>query len=178
MYVRMNAPTGTILPDADVLNQFGHGRFVLSNLAAKRAKQLRAGAQQLVRCNSTHPLSIALAEIAAGKIRPILIAAEPALAVVEAEAPALSDEILAERGMLLPALEETETILVSSIALDEDEDVEHHDEEADGASLADLLEDHVADDATPLAEVDAGTVSLSDVAEQESLEEEEDELGR
>src|SRR5687768_7649428 len=63
-----------MLPKPDILNNYEHGKFVLSNLAAKRAKQLREGAPALVQVDSNHPLTIALAEIAAGKIKPIMIA--------------------------------------------------------------------------------------------------------
>jgi len=45
----MTLPSGSILPSADVLNDYEHGRFVLSNLAAKRAKQLKEGAPPLGR---------------------------------------------------------------------------------------------------------------------------------
>ena len=61
-----------MLPSPDILNEFEYGKFVLSNLAAKRAKQLKEGAQPLVQIDSHHPLTIALAEIAAGRIKPIL----------------------------------------------------------------------------------------------------------
>lgn len=174
IYFRMSVPSGTILPDADVLNQFEHGRFVLSNLAAKRAKQLKDGAPPLVRCESNHPLSVALAEIAAGKIRAVIVAGEPELAIVEAELPVLSDEVLAERGVLLPALEESETELVAALTLHDDDEAKHGDDEAEIATLADLLDDTAAEETAPMAEADSDTVSLSDVAEQENLEEEEE----
>ena len=43
-------------------------KFSLVVAAAKRAKQLNEGALPLVECDSTHPITIALYEIAAGKI--------------------------------------------------------------------------------------------------------------
>ena len=61
-----------MLPSPDILNEYEYGKFVLSNLAAKRAKQLREGAPPLVNIESSHPLTIALAEIAAGKIKPVI----------------------------------------------------------------------------------------------------------
>ena len=70
-----------MLPSPDTLNEFPHGKFVLSNLAAKRANQLREGAMPLVQVESTHPLTIALAEIAAGKIKAILPSAETMSAI-------------------------------------------------------------------------------------------------
>ena len=84
----MNAPKGPTLPALDILNDYEHGKFVLSNLAAKRAKQLKEGAPPLVRVDSHHPLTIALAEIAAGKIRAIL-GQEDDATMIAASGPAL-----------------------------------------------------------------------------------------
>ena len=72
-----------MLPSPDILNNYPYGKFVLSNLAAKRAKQLREGAPPLVRVESSHPLTIALAEIAAGKIKPIMPAIGDPIDVIE-----------------------------------------------------------------------------------------------
>ena len=72
-----------MLPSPDILSEFPEGKFVLSNLAAKRAKQLREGAPPLVQVESNHPLTIALAEIAAGKIKAIM----PSADAVTIEAP-------------------------------------------------------------------------------------------
>ncbi len=44
------------------------GRFPLVVAAAKRARQLKGDAVPLVKINSNNPLTIALAEIAAGKV--------------------------------------------------------------------------------------------------------------
>src|SRR6476469_7042437 len=71
-YTRKLRKNRLMLPSPDILNDYEHGKFVLSNLAAKRAKQLREGAPALVRIDSNHPLTVALAEIAAGKIKPIM----------------------------------------------------------------------------------------------------------
>ena len=43
-------------------------RYSLAVAAAKRARQLKEGAVPLVKCGSNHPLTIALHEIAAGKV--------------------------------------------------------------------------------------------------------------
>src|SRR5437016_12171816 len=102
-----------MLPSPDILNDFQPGKFVLSNLAAKRAKQLREGAPPLVQIDSHHPLTIALAEIAAGRIKPILPTAAELAAAEVAQMSLITDEPLPpELGMLLPALDETETVLV------------------------------------------------------------------
>ena len=166
-----------MLPSPDILNDFEYGKFVLSNLAAKRAKQLREGAPPLVQIDSHHPLTIALAEIAAGRIKPILpTPGEMAASEESAGITLITDEPLpAELGMLLPALDETEVALISSVAGEDDHehdhDVDPETEEALPVNLTDLVEEE--EDASPaLAEDD--TLSLSDIAEQETnLEEEE-----
>lgn len=168
-----------MLPSPDSLNKFQAGRFVLSNLAAKRAKQLREGAPPLVNIESNHPLTIALEEIAAGRITPIMPSLE-ATAVVEAtDLPEIFDED--ELGMLLPALDETEVALVVGEVAEEDhEHDQEHDHEGEAAheepeviALADLVE-HDEEDVTPPSEDD--TLSLSDIAEQETtLEDDEPE---
>jgi len=161
-----------MLPSPDILNDFEYGKFVLSNLAAKRAKQLREGAPPLVQIDSHHPLTIALAEIAAGRIKPVLGPAELAMAEDTREITMISDEPLpAEFGMLLPALDETEAAMVGAVVLAEDDhEVEDHDE-AMPVSLTDLVEEE-EEVVAPVA--DDETLSLSDIAEQEtSLEDEE-----
>lgn len=168
-----------MLPSPDILNDFQFGKYVLSNLAAKRAKQLREGAPPLVNIESNHPLTIALAEIAAGKIKPVLSASLDASEMGEfTDRAVISDEPLpAELGMLLPALDETEVALVSTVALGDDE----HDHAEDGegevdadavVSLADLVGDEEESDAAPAVSED-DTLSLSDIAEQETTDEEE-----
>ncbi len=158
-----------MLPSPDILNNYEHGKFVLSNLAAKRAKQLREGAPALVQCDSNHPLTIALAEIAAGKIKPIMPSLTDALPKHE-DLPLLIDENMpAELGLLLPALDETEAALISS-EVEEEHEVEVETEEV--MSLSDLVEDEEDEVAAIPPEDD--TLSLSDIAEQETAEDEEE----
>ncbi|MER3413933.1 MAG: DNA-directed RNA polymerase subunit omega [Armatimonadota bacterium] len=64
-----------LYPSADKLDAFS-SKFVLANLAARRAKQLREGAPPLIETHSTHPLTIALEEIAEGAVVPQLIEGE------------------------------------------------------------------------------------------------------
>jgi DNA-directed RNA polymerase subunit omega len=164
-----------MLPSPDILNDFEYGKFVLSNLAAKRAKQLREGAPPLVQIDSHHPLTIALAEIAAGRIKPVLGPAELAMADDSREITLITDEPLpAELGMLLPALDETEAALVGAVVMAEDDhEAEAEHDETAPVSLTDLVEDE-EEVVTPAAEDE--TLSLSDIAEQETnLEEEETE---
>lgn len=56
-----------IYPEADKLEDWG-SKYALVALAAKRAKQIKAGAPILVDTQSRNPLTIALEEIAAGRI--------------------------------------------------------------------------------------------------------------
>lgn len=167
-----------MLPSPDILNVYEHGKFVLSNLAAKRARQLREGAMPLVQIDSHHPLTIALAEIAAGKIKPILSEHAESIELDGADLALITDEPLpAELGMLLPALDETEVALVTSIVEDHEHDIEG-DVDGDGEtpiSLSDLVEDEAdaeVEDEAPAAS-DDDTLSLSDIADQEAQEEEE-----
>lgn len=171
----MSLPSGSILPSADILNDFEHGRFVLSNLAAKRAKQLKEGAPPLVRVESGHPLTIALAEIAAGKIRPKLGSPEPEVVIDDSTVTILSDEPLApELGILLPALDESEAELLAV------EDHDDHDEDAEhdmtgGPSLADLLDDAEPADEPVVVEAEEGALSLTDLEKEENMDEDETE---
>lgn len=57
-----------IYPSSDRVEDQGESRYTLVVLAAKRAKQLREGAQKLIETRSTNPLTIAMEEIAAGKV--------------------------------------------------------------------------------------------------------------
>ncbi len=165
-----------MLPSPDILNEFEHGKFVLSNLAAKRANQLREGAMPLVQVESNHPLTIALAEIAAGKIKAILPSAESAAILDDAGVTVLMEDTMpGELGLLLPALDETEVALVSTVVLGEEEhEAEIDGEEPDALSLSDLVGDDEEDAAAaPAGEDD--TLSLTDIAEQESADENEEE---
>ena len=56
-----------IYPNPDKLEKTG-SRYGLVTLAAKRAKQIKNGANPLVTTDSPNPLTIALEEIAAGKL--------------------------------------------------------------------------------------------------------------
>lgn len=179
-----------MLPSPDILNEFPEGKFVLSNLAAKRAKQLREGAPPLVQVDSQHPLTIALAEIAAGKIKPIVPTAEEIQQAEIREFALLSEEPLpAEMGMLLPALDETEVALVGAVVLGDDEvDHEHdHDHDVEHEHDADVVVGHQAVVPMSLADLvpedeeevppppgDEDTLSLSDIAEQETSADEDE----
>lgn len=159
----MSLDRNTILPSPDVLNNLDCGKFVLSNLAAKRAKQIKDGAPPLVRTDSNHPLSIALAEIAAGKIKPMLAVDPDAMAVVDSE---ILETPSAELGILLPALEESELTETGLLGLDEHEEDHDHDHDGDTASLTDLLDGEHEDEVEVVA-AEGDNLSLSDIAEEE-----------
>lgn len=57
-----------IYPSADELERKVGSKYSLVIAVAKRAKQLREGAPKLVESKSSNPITIALEEIAAGKI--------------------------------------------------------------------------------------------------------------
>ena len=61
----------SMYPYGDKLDDFP-SRFVLVNLAARRAAQIREGAPILVETSSSHPLTIALEEIAEGAVKPVI----------------------------------------------------------------------------------------------------------
>ena len=57
-----------IYPSADTIEDKVKSRYSLVVLAAKRAKQIKEGAPILIDTLSTNPLTIAMEEIAAGKV--------------------------------------------------------------------------------------------------------------
>jgi DNA-directed RNA polymerase subunit omega len=172
----MTTPKNLILPDPNVLNKVEYGKFVLANLAAKRAKQIKEGAPPLVRIESNHPLSIALAEIAAGKIKPVL---DPDAVPAMDESLDIPTLDLSDEDFLLPGLgdEEEIDVEVDGLTLDDLEDLEEHDEEEELEVVKDeededeeVLEDLISDDV--VAE-DDNTMSLEDLQEQEGDGDEE-----
>jgi DNA-directed RNA polymerase subunit omega len=59
-----------IRPPIETLLERVPNKYLLVMLAAKRARELRAGQLPLVDVDSQNPVTIALEEIAAGRIRP------------------------------------------------------------------------------------------------------------
>ena len=157
-----------IFPAPDILNEVEYGKFVLTNLAAKRAKQIKEGAPPLVRIDTSHPLSIALAEIAAGKIKPIL-GADAQAAELDDDFAAMDDLAIDDLGMLLPAVEDDDELVadaligLTEIGLDDEEpEIETVDEAEDPEVAALLVEEG---EETVAAEDEA--ISLDDLAEEE-----------
>lgn len=172
-----------IFPAPDILNEVEYGKFVLTNLAAKRAKQIKEGAPPLVRIETNHPLSIALEEIAKGKIKPIL-GSDAQAAELDEDYSALDELGLDDVGLLLPSVEELEDeedgemLDFGSLAGEEEEedDEEVEAEEAGGDTLAKLLGDEEVedeeeaeptDDDASLATEETGDISLDDLQEEE-----------
>ncbi|HXH59795.1 MAG TPA: DNA-directed RNA polymerase subunit omega [Fimbriimonadaceae bacterium] len=154
-----------ILPQPDVLNEAEYGKFVLTNLAAKRAKQIKEGAPPLVRIESSHPLSIALAEIAAGKIKPLI--GEEAEAAMAEQMEAM-EEMERER-FLLPGLEDDEF----TDGLDDDESDDDDEVAATSTSLLANLLGEEEDEEPEIDASDSDEISLDDLAAQEGEEDEE-----
>lgn len=163
--------------------------YILALTAAKRAKQLKEGAPQLVESESNQSITIALEEIHQGKIRAVMHAVE-AVEAVETDILA-SEDIPIDAGLALPALdpEAEEAVSPASLSalLGDDEEEEHEDEDeeisadlsvldvdAAGAEVIDEieLEDDEEDEETP---EEASEISLEDVAEEEEAMAEEDE---
>jgi hypothetical protein len=123
--------------------------------------------------DSPHPLTIALAEIAAGKIKPIMSAVEERIEIEGADLTLVTDTTIpGEFGMLLPALDETEITLVTTLV--EEEHAAELGAEAldvDTLSLSDLVGEDDEEEVVPTAS-DDDTLSLSDIAEQEASDEE------
>ena len=58
-----------IYPSADKIEQEIDSKYALVVLAAKRARQLKEGARPLIETTSANPLTVALEEIASGKVK-------------------------------------------------------------------------------------------------------------
>jgi DNA-directed RNA polymerase subunit omega len=57
-----------IIPSADRLEERVGSKYALVILSAKRARQLKEGLPPLINCRSGNPLTIALEEVASGKV--------------------------------------------------------------------------------------------------------------
>ncbi|MCE5198134.1 MAG: DNA-directed RNA polymerase subunit omega [Armatimonadota bacterium] len=90
-----------IYPSADKLEIWG-SKYALVVLAAKRAKQIKSGAPPMINTDSRNPLTIALEEIAAGKI----------------------NCVVAETDAVIPTAQEPEAAQLLAIPLRSDEDTE------------------------------------------------------
>lgn len=96
-----------IYPETDNLSQYP--RYVLALLAAKRAQQLRnKEVLPLVQTDSDNPLSIALEEIAQGKVRPIIVSpTDVEVEVIAPDAVAASADTPSQETLDLGTVKET-----------------------------------------------------------------------
>ena len=111
-------------------------------------------------------MTIALAEIAAGKIEPRMFNVGAESIGDSFESAVLGDDVVAgEFGMLLPALDENESVLIETIGLEDADPEVDVDVVDDGElSLADLAE---GEEEVVAVDADEDTLSLSDIAEEE-----------
>lgn len=183
-----------IFPAPDTLNNQPYGKFVLTNLAAKRAQEIKNGAHVLVRIDSDHPLSIALAEIAAGIVKP-LMAEDIRAAELEGDTLHMDGLSLDDVGdLLLPGHEDDDDLDLDfdgdiDLDLSADEDDLSDDEKDDGNSapaksakssdISDLLgdddDDSDEDDHVIKSETGDDTMTIDDFVAQEDSEDDEDE---
>ncbi|MEJ5170598.1 MAG: DNA-directed RNA polymerase subunit omega [Fimbriimonadales bacterium] len=164
-----------MFPSPDVLNNFPYGRFVLANLAAKRAKMLKEGAiSPVVDSDSKHPLTIALIEIAREHVKPQF---KTDLAIEERTDFSLDDiELTAES--VIPISEPTKGVVIEHVdpllVLEEELDEDHEDVEEPIPTTLDDLEDETDED-VPVTDDETASMSLTDFEEQESIGAEEEE---
>ncbi len=171
-----------IFPEADKLENWGN-KYALVALAAKRAKQLKSGAPVLIETESRNPLTIALEEIAAGKI----ITEVPDVDVIPTvrEEPEVAQLLALSLATDLDEQEESETVVTSlddsDILEDELEDELESEEEEEEIEEEPLIlhdydeeteeaEDEILDEENEL-EIEEPVVDdmiLSEITEPES----------
>lgn len=135
-----------IYPETDELSQYP--RYVLALLTARRAQMLRSGEKPLVVADSDNLLSIALEEIAQGKIRPRVLSPE-----------------------------EVEVEIVDQTKLSDFEIAEQPAVDYDGAQLLTILDDLVVselhDGHDSLASEESEEDEIPDIPEADDLTDEE-----
>ncbi|GMV36830.1 MAG: hypothetical protein AMXMBFR61_13380 [Fimbriimonadales bacterium] len=158
---------------SDLVERVGSS-YVLALMAAKRAKQLKEGAPPLVDTDSNHSLTIALAEIAQNKVRPIL---DVKTEEVEHE-PTPEETLLAlEATVALPALDIEEETLAATAdirsLLDDDEELDEVAADDDTTDMSVLLDDEEPaegddEDEEPLVEIDPDDLPSDVVIEDDA----------
>jgi DNA-directed RNA polymerase subunit omega len=105
-----------IYPSADIIEERVGSRYSLVVLAAKRAKQIKEGAPVLIETLSTNPLTVAMEEIAAGKVT----VSQAEVAPVEAQEASGSTVSLEDRALSISALknEPSSRVEIASSAYD------------------------------------------------------------
>ena len=149
-----------IYPSADALEKWG-SKYSLVVLAAKRAKQIKSGAPPLIATSSRNPLTIALEEIAAGRIF-CQVADHDILPKTTQEA------------------EVAQLLAIPTVALDEEASVEEPEAVAVFSDDADVLSEEEEEEEEEEIEheeelEEEGVVHAPDLDEEVEEEEEEDE---
>lgn len=155
-----------IYPSGDKLEELVESRYSLVVLAAKRAKQLRDGAPKLIETTSTNPLTVALEEIAAGKVKARMPTELEILGMEtrRREALAAFDEAPEAEEKALMA-EESKPSVQELLRVEGEEDApEAEDEEEEITSVADLLK--IEDDDEPLAVEEIETETTEEPSEE------------
>ena len=164
-----------IYPSADALEKWG-SKYSLVVLAAKRAKQIKSGAPPLLATSSRNPLTIALEEIAAGKIF-CKVADHDILPKTTQEAEvaqllAIPTVTLDEEQVEAIAIFSDETEILSEE--EEEEEIEHEEElEEEGVvhapDLDEDVEEEEEEDEEPPLEVPELGIDVDDETEPESV---------
>jgi DNA-directed RNA polymerase subunit omega len=129
-----------IYPSGDKLQAVVESKYSLVVLAAKRAKQLREGAPKLIETTSTNPITVALEEIAAGKVTARMPTESELLGMETRRREALAsfDEIPEAAEEILSA-EEQKPSVQDLLRVDSEIEEDEEDAEEEDLSVADLL---------------------------------------
>jgi len=127
-----------IYPSADILEKWG-SKFSLVVLAAKRAKQLKSGAPPLINTSSRNALTIALEEIAAGKVM-CQVADHDILPKTTGEAEVA--QLLAIPTLALDEEEGAEPLDATAVRTDDTDLLTDEDEEEEEASVLEEEDEH------------------------------------
>lgn len=163
-----------IYPSADLLENWG-SKYSLVVLAAKRAKQIKSGAPPLITTSSRNPLTIALEEIAAGKVQ-CQVADHDILPKTTGEAEvaqllaiptlALDEEEGAEATEASAVLTDDSDLLVDEEEAEQETEDEEEEEEETGA-IEDEEDDHESPFVPDIDEDDEESVDEDEEAEAE-----------
>lgn len=155
-----------ILPNPDMLNRFN--KYALVMLAAKRARQLQEqgiARRALVKSSSSNPLTIALEEIAAGRLVPSFHP-EPLPELMEPEEPEVT----------LTKAEFEEAMAKVAMAVETDLKASDNGHEASEVELGAAEAEEEADEDIALGEEEELSLS-SEVDEALGLDEDEPDIG-
>ena len=160
-----------IYPSPDKLDRTG-SKYALVIVAAKRARQLKDGAPQLVHSTSANPLTVALEELAEGVVVPLQVGTTERLPDSVAQEPVL-------QGLVSSAVlgdDDDDPSAVKAALLGTHLDEEYFDSEMDASDEDDLdaraVDDEMGDVSPSLGLTDLDTHE----AEDESDAEEEDDI--